>query len=533
MKKYLLVSLAVLLTASFAWTEVVGAKVAEPKVDIEADATVTWGVDFGDSDDDTTKHGFKNTANFKVKVPLIDKQTSTSKGEGKVYAEVDVKDIELYMQAKKGKKGAVNQNHDAGDPSPNPPLSPPPTTNPDPIPPSAGYQNKDGFGMFGKVGGLSAKFVFYGAYLQIADAPSMKTNFAKIWLPLGIEGKDEYGKNSQDSIDAYEGILEPGFKGYGVKFGYMNKDLMDLDVGLKLVSNGDWEGKFDKYDGTAGKTVHSQYGLGLDLGMKPLKDLLAFNLGFNMTLAKAKDYKNGNGNPKNNLTADNLFFGIGAEVTSKPIDGLELKLGFDGGTKGSDFAWDMLFDAKYKWVSAGVYAADVKDNTHWWQATNKQTKKTGNVAFYLKFETKGKEKDPSFLLKGLDAGAYLGLFDLASYRGSSDNQLPVLLKVWGAYTYNFNDSMWIKPFANVWAESKHLNSSNKEVLGVAYNLGVTFSPVEKVEITADWSHGKFTDPMESHAKFPSTGPGVISHAANTDASSKHDGKLTFAVKVSY
>lgn len=507
MKKYLLVSLAVLLTASFAWTEVTQVKVAEPKVDIEADATVTWGIDFGKTGDDTTKHGFKNEANFKVKVPLIDKQTSTSKGEGAVYAEVDVKDIELYMQAKKGKKGDKTDE--------------------------AGSDNKDGFDMFGKVGGLSAKFVFYGAYLQIADAPSMKTNFAKIWLPLGIEGKDEYGKNSQTAIDDYESMVEPGFKGYGVKFGYMNKDLMDLDVGLKLVSNGDWEGKFDKYDASnSNKTVHSKYGLGLDLGMKPLKDLLAFNLGFNMTLAKAKDYKNGTGDPADNFTADNLLFGIGAEVTSKPIDGLALTLGFDGGTKGSDFAWDMLFDAKYKWVSAGVYAADIKGNT-WWQATNKQNKKTGNVALYLKFETKGKEKDPSFLLKGLDAGVYLGLFDLASYRGSSDNQLPVLLKVWGAYKYNFNDSMWIKPFADVWAESKHKKDS-KEILGVAYNLGVTFSPVEKVEITAKWSHGKLDDP-EAHAKGISSSAKnqLITHAANTDADNKHDGKLTFAVKVSY
>lgn len=507
MKKYLLVSLAVLLTASFAWTEVTQAKVAEPKVDIEAEATVTWGIDLGTGGTISPQHGFKNEGDFKVKVPLIDKQTSTSKGEGKVYAEIEVKDIELYIQAKKGKKGAVNQNHSAGDPSPNPPPPPPPTTtNPDPVAPSDEYQNKDGFGMFGKVGGLSAKFVFYGAYLQIFDKPGMKTNYASIWEPLKINKPDEYDAAEYEDKLKYE----PGFEGYGVKFGYMNKDLMDLDVGLKLVSNGDWEGK--RPDDSAG---HSKYGMGLDLSMAPLKDLLAFKLGVNATFADASSYKDGTGTKP--------FFGIGAEVTSKPVDGLALTLGFDGGTENSDFLWDMLFDAKYKWVSTGLYVAS--------KGTKMQSNKgEADLAVYLKFETKGEEKDPSYLLKGLDAGAYVGLFHLFS-KSSGDTTVPMLLKVWGSYKLALNDSMWIKPFASLWGETNHQNGSDV-AFGLAYDLGLTFAPAEKVEITGKWAHGSTRKDYHYVSYDGKSSNGVLKTTA-TATDNQHNGTFTLAVKVKY
>lgn len=519
MKKYLLVSLAVLLTASFAWTEVVGAKVAEPKVDIEADATVTWGIDLGTGGTISPQHGFKNEGNFKVKVPLIDKQTSTSKGEGKVYAEVAVEDIELYMQAKKGKNGdwvdGIGKK--------------PPTTADD-----------GGFDMFGSVGGLSAKFVFYGAYLQIFDKPGMKTNYANIWKPLDPKAADEYDATKHS--DPFK--FEPGFEGYGVKFGYMNKDLMDLDVGLKFVSNGSWEGYYEK-TGTplAPDGRHSKYGMGLDLSMKPLKDLLAFKLGVNATFADASSYKDTAGTKP--------FFGIGAEVTSKPVDGLALTLGFDGGTKNSDFLWDMLFDAKYKWVSTGLYVASKGTEMQSTDYSKSPNTHNANLAVYLKFETKGEDaKDPSFLLKGLDAGAYVGLYNLMSKKASNMNTtLPMLLKVWGSYKLALNDSMWIKPFATLWAETNHFTGSNTitpssgapsyqvgdpttdHVFGIAYNLGVTFSPVEKVEITGKWAHGEADEnnhPAYSQPDFKN----VLSQTA-TNSFSQHNGTFTLAVKVKY
>ena len=74
MKKYLFVSLTILFAAAFVWAE--EATIQEPKIDIEADATVSWGVDFGSGTgklEDKAMHGFKNAASWKVKFPLIKK----------------------------------------------------------------------------------------------------------------------------------------------------------------------------------------------------------------------------------------------------------------------------------------------------------------------------------------------------------------------------------------------------------------------------------------------------------------------------
>ena len=60
MKKYLLVSLTALFAVAFLWAQ--DAATAEPKVDIEADATVSWGVDLGSGKTIKAKHGFNNEA---------------------------------------------------------------------------------------------------------------------------------------------------------------------------------------------------------------------------------------------------------------------------------------------------------------------------------------------------------------------------------------------------------------------------------------------------------------------------------------
>ena len=106
MKKYLLVSLTILFAAAFVWAA--DATVAEPKVDVDANATLSWGVDLGKGDKIDAKHGFENKASWAVKFPLIKKGNAVStKSDVPVYGEVILKDIELDIVSKKGKNKVV------------------------------------------------------------------------------------------------------------------------------------------------------------------------------------------------------------------------------------------------------------------------------------------------------------------------------------------------------------------------------------------------------------------------------------------
>ena len=535
MKKYLLASIAILFAAAFVWAE--EATIQQPDIDIEADATVSWGIDLGSGDisEKTIKHGFKNTDSWTVKFPLIKKGDKVSaKSEAPVYGEVKLTDIELNIQSK----------HD---------------------------ENGGKFTPDGKVDGLKAKLVFYGAYLQVYNKPGFASNYANLWEPL---------KKSSDYDDKEDDVIykfKPSFTGYGTKIGYANADLMDLDVGLKFGSNGNWnsgdpgkrpaETKFKYFNGrdgvgddgiaydiinhevylgknvdiktipevepdvrtwaiakdkegknittppegtylfakrgdADGKDVHSKYGAGLDFALKPLGKMLGLALTVNSTFVQAKDYQRVGGD-----TDTNVNLSTGAEITSEPIDALKLKLGFDGGMMyGKKFAWDMLFNTEYKWVGGGLYVAS--------DTTSYGAGKT-DMAAYVKFETKAGAKEASNLVKGLDAGAYLGFYKLLTTKKAAE--LPMLLKGWVSYKAAINDSSWIKPFTTIWMETNRLYHNKP---GVAYDVGVTYSPVEKVELTAKWMHGK-------------VGNNHLWNLVSAPAVSDHNGRFTLALKVKY
>lgn len=561
MKKYLLVSVAILLATAFCLTAE-EASIAEPKIDIEADATVTWGVDLGSGNGKTAEergvqHGFKNEASWKVKFPLIKKGDKTSaKNEVPVYAEVTLKDIELNIQSKHDKKD---------------------------------------FAFDGKVDKLEAKLVFYGAYLQVHNKPDFKTNYANLWDPIAA---DDF------KADKHSYQFKPGFEGFGTKIGYANKNFMDLDVGLKFGSNGNWESKGEDaklkqdihvFDGTeklqegwtakkivssdedakdiynegetprpgvyrVSKTTpaksanHSKYGIGFDFAMKPLDKMLGIKFNVNATLATAFDVTK-DGEVKRGYTSG-LYsnhdkksgaLNVGTEVTSEPMDGLKLKFGFDGGSKlttgntdgsGNDiygFLWDMLFDTTYKWISGGVYVASAGTGyAGWnWQAPDASMLRTADMAVYLKFETKGKKKDDgsledSYIMEGLDAGAYVTMQRLLTKKPKDSKEtIDMLLKLWASYKLNLNDAMWIKPFATFWGETNHIKVGSgiepvtKPYFGIAYDLGVTYGPAEKVEVTAKWVHGKVGN---------NTYLGLIEKPVNKQV---HNGTFTLAVKVKY
>ena len=473
MKKYLLVTLTILFAATFVWAA--DATTAESAIDIEADATLSWGVDFGSSSDSTPRHGFNNEASWTVKFPIYKKADRTStKSNVPVYGEVSLTEVKLNIVSEDG--------------------------------------DKKKFIVDGKVKGLKAKLVFYGAYLTVHDKPDFSANYAQIWEPL--EKDDDY--------DEKPFTFKGKFDGYGTKLGYANKDLMDLDVGLKFGSNGNWETEPDKpeIDYTAAPTdvhqlavnppavpakvpadkiwvskvdgkkyyedeepapgeyweygvkpvdpaKHGIYGIGFDFSMKPLDKMLAVALTVNSVLHTSYDK-----NP-------NVNFGV--KVTSEPIDGLAFKAAFDGMyVFDKDFDWDTIFTAQYKWVGAGVYVGSA--GTFIGKDPNTPTNPSMvDMAVFAQFETKGEKEDATNLVEGLDAGVYVGMYRLI--RGANDNKFPLFTKVWGAYTIHINDSMWIKPFADLWLETV-----GKDVK-LAYDLGVTFSPVEKVEVQAKWNQG--------------------------------------------
>ena len=513
MKKYLLVSLTILFAATFVWAQetptdpapaepaaakpvtvapapaapaVAAPVVAEPAVtesaiDIEAEATVSWGIDLG-SKKESYKHGFNNEASWSVTFPIYKEADRTStKGNVPVYGEVVLEKVELSLLSEREKSNEAN--------------------------------GKTTWDFDGKVKGLKAKLAFYGAYLSVFDKPDFSANYAQIWEPL--EKDDDY--------KAKPFTFKGKFDGYGTKLGYANKDIMDLDVGLKFGSNGNWKSEEDKpeidytvapfdvhnlapvspatpakvpankiwvskLDGTKkyyedeepdpgeyweynAKPVdpakHSVYGIGLDFSMKPLDKMLAVALTVNSVL-----HKNYDKNPNVNF---------GAKVTSEPIDGLAFKAAFDGMyVFDKDFDWDTIFTAQYKWVGAGVYVGS--KGTFIGKKPDVSTNPDMvDMAVFAQFETKGEKKDATNLVEGLDAGVYVSMYRLI--RGAKDNEFPLFTKLWGAYKITINDSMWIKPFADLWLETK-----GKDVK-LAYDVGVKFSPVEKVEVQAKWNQG--------------------------------------------
>ncbi|QUY18873.1 MSP porin [Treponema vincentii] len=499
MKKYLLVSLTILFAATFVWAE--EATTTEPSVDIEADATLSWGFDLGSKTKPGFKNGFKNEASWNVTFPLLKKANKTStKSDVPVYGEVTLKDVGLNLVSEKDSGGR--------------------------------------FIMDGKVDKLAAKLVIYDAYVTVFNKPSFATDYAKIWEPVDT---DQY------IPEDYR--FKPSFGGYGTKIGYANKDLMALDVGLKLGSSSNWAPDdpsaiqhMKHFDGstrleggeyiyiydpdtkdwkwtegggkgtwngdplwfppagdyyfTATKNGDAEvyhYGIGFDFSMKPLDKMLTVACTVNSTFGK--QYKK----------VDDGLLNLGFEVTSEPMDGLKLKAGFDGKYvfDNKAFDWDTVFTAEYKWVGAGVYVAS---------ANTKVGSSKIDMAVFAQFATKGDKEDATNLVEGLDAGVYIGMYKLL---GSS--KFPFFTKVWGAYTVNINDSMWIKPFANLWLETNH----GTQAVGLVYNLGVTYSPVEKVEVTAKWSHGKIN--TDTHS-------GIIKSSV---IDSEHRGRFVLSLKVSY
>lgn len=71
--------------------------------DIEGYAELAWGI-ASDGGAQPLKHGFKTTTDFKIVFPIVAKKDFKYRGEGNVYAEINVKALKLSLESNGGAK---------------------------------------------------------------------------------------------------------------------------------------------------------------------------------------------------------------------------------------------------------------------------------------------------------------------------------------------------------------------------------------------------------------------------------------------
>lgn len=281
---------------------------------------------------------------------------------------------------------------------------------------------------------VSAKLVFFHFYLTTYNKPSFVSDYAWGWQPITVDaGVDDW--------------FTPGFTGWGTKIGYANKDVMNLDVGLKLGSNGSWHQR--PADGgkknTDRRVQDSKYAVGLDFSMEPLEKYLSIKATVNAILGNAKDsadikegngygYKSGFGEdgiqPKNHGGKDGKagFINFGLKLDSEPVENLYIGLGFDGATAltyedkdgklAETFGWDAGLTAGYKWVDFGLYVCSKATDKHGYNVAGTDPSKwnpnTANLAMHAGFNSED-DGDTNFV-PGLAFHAIVNVYDLLCKR---------------------------------------------------------------------------------------------------------------------
>nr|AAG29952.1 TprK [Treponema pallidum] len=419
--------------------------------DIEGYAELAWGIASETGGAGALKHGFKTTTDFKIVFPIVAKKDFKYRGEGNVYAEINVKALKLSLESNGGAK----------------------------------------FDTKGSAKTIEATLHCYGAYLTIGKNPDFKSTFAVLWEPWTANG-DYKSKGDKP-------VYEPGFEGAGGKLGYKQTDIagtgLTFDIAFKFASNTDWEGKDSKGVVQAGAN-HSKYGLGGDIlfGWERtredgVQEYIKVELTGNSTLSS--DYAQ---------PPANILWDVGAKVSMK-LWGLCALAATDVGRK-KDGAQgtvgaDALLTLGYRWFSAGGYFASKASNV--FQGVFLTTPmRTHDCAAYIKLETKGSDPDTSFL-EGLDLGVdvrtYMPVYYFAA-QPPADIHFPVYGKVWGSYRHDMGEHGWVKVYANLYGgTNKKAAPGTKWKAGYCgyYECGVVVSPLEKVEIRLSWEQGKLQE----------------------------------------
>ncbi len=481
MKKILSILVMLALVSGVAFAQLTPA--------VQANAAVNWGIDLGAGKDAKPQHGFENYLFAQVMVPLYMGKLS-SKTEGDVHVEFDLGANLAYRY-----RGAVSNSTSPHDPA-------------DSDMQFALWRNT--------LNKMSASLHFFGGYLNVYGRPDFYTNFAQIWGTIA----NPYAWGAETSGD---------ITGFGTKIGYAADDIkgtgISLDTGIKLASNGSWKAKGTPATPTtpAKPAVQGKYALGWDLSFGYQK-WVTLDLGVNATFAKVKDFVNAGANAAAASNPDKPYLGFGFELGSEPVEGLELSFAGDMLLNvGNDnkLAADFIFDVGYKWVSFGVYYGNKYSA---YTGKDKDNKPIGDMAMMLAFESEGD------LVENLNFGVDFRLNHLLNHipDAAKKNGATIAfgLSTWIDYKYFFTDAMWIKPYTEVYVESNHKaradGTTGKDYIGVAYKLGVVFAPIEKLEISIKWDHGKVAGGYE--------GPGMIAVPANHR---NHNGTLVLGAKITY
>lgn len=526
MKKFLVVFLIAAVCTSFAFSD--EAEGAEQQPIVTGSASLKWGIDLGAGvdrnikagGDAVPKHGFYNTNSIKVVFPFTvsaDLSGGSSNKEAGIYGVIDVAAFGFSA----GSGGGLN-------------VSPK--------------------GLVANVDNVDARLVFYGAYITVFNKPDFGINFAKLWAPItATKPATFFGDEFAPSFEGWgtkigysnEKImnLDAGFKfgsngnweskpadpafdkksgkhdskyGFGFDFSLQPSEMLDLAFSVNGIARSK-----DKTDGN-GVVKSSDWG-------------------YNVGIDEEYDGK-----------LRKFFLSAGGQITAKPMEGFSITAGFDGAANHKfkakingvekeawGFAWDAGLGVGFRWVDAALYANSKGTALHGWD-DSKDIPDTANMALHLGLKTVDGDKNTQ-LLEGLSAHVGLNIYDLLVKRASSlsadnhirnrlmaynaliDNKtvdykdlqeelsemgirdLPIGLNVGASYKVSVTDSMWLKPYFEFYGETNHIavhksihkNNLNKLVakpyFGVAYEVGLTFSPVEKVEIDANWAHGKISN----------------------------------------
>ncbi len=477
MKKILSILVMLALVSGVAFAQLTPA--------VQANAAVNWGIDLGAGKDAKPQHGFENYLFAQVIVPLYTGKLS-SKTEGDVHVEFN-----LGANLRYGVYEEVSN-----------------TT----------ASNLKFALLNDTLSSMTASVHFFEGYLTVYGRPNFSTNFAKIWNPISGNAR---AKRPQTSGD---------ITGFGTKIGYASKDLagtgISLDTGIKLASNGSWQAEGTPATPTtpAKPAVQGKYALGWDLSFGYQK-WVSLDLGVNATFAKVKDFVNAGANAAAPSNPEKPYLGFGFKLGSKPVEGLSLSFAGDmllNVGKDNKLATDLIFDVGYKWVSFGVYYGNKYSA---YTGKDKDNKPIGDMAMKLAFESEGD------LVENLNFGVDFRLNHLLNHipDAAKKNGATIAfgLSTWIDYTHFFTDAMWIRPYTEVYVESNHKaradGTTGKDYIGVAYNLGVVFAPIEKLELSIAWDHGKL-----NWNKYE--GPGMIDVPANHR---NHNGTLVLGAKITY
>ncbi len=432
MKKALAILSVLAMVAGVAFADSFG---NEAVVSVSGDASLTWGINL----DGTQPNGFKNEANWEIKIPLLTKQTFSTKSEGENYAEINIVDAQVNVNGEDGAKSDFS----GGDK---------------------------------KIDKVTAKLVFGPVYVVIADKPGFKTNYANIWDPIK---NDSYGDAAEeDNIH-----FEPGFDVVGAtKVGYKTDK---FDVGARIGSFNNWE--------TQGK---SKYAVGADATLTP-SDMVSVDAKFNYGMVPGD---NADVDAIMSLGAKVVLKPVDGLTATVAFDGGNDYVAADKGTADDAFAFDVLASVAYKFAEAGVYYASAGAP---YDFEDEVGTDNADLAAYVKLtDGDFVENLDAWVtvmvenaLTSSDAWEAAGTAD--SWTSNfAKSAMPIRIGAGANYKYAMGDVNYVKPFAELFAQNMRLGYDGTEYVYCG-KVGADYGLFTNTVLTAKYEAGGTNDNLRN------------------------------------